>query len=746
MRARRLVLVAFGILLVLSAVGAQRLSIDPNNRVFFGPDHKHFRALQDLEARFGSSTSIVFLIVSESNLDQDPHLAAAIRWLSKEVWSIDSIAAVSSIDTYPIVTMDGDELRIEGLLDFVCPAESARCSAERLRELEKPYLRNRFVGRNSNAFAVVADISLDSPSIDTVTRVARDAELIRTRFLTHYPELSVHITGGVPMMQAFFDAAQADAGHLILLALLVLSIGLFIFLGSVAPTLFMLLLGASSVVISMGFAGWSGMVINTATATVPLIIFTLVIAAAMHIFLHIVREGRQMCQEDVQQAVRKSIAANWRPVLLTAITTALGLLSMTFVSAPPLREVGLLSALGVMAGAILSLTVVPCLFSYMRRVIASDYLLKLQELMNRYAKWLEFSRPNMLAIWLLFLLCLVGLTKITIDEDFVRYFSGDTSFRKDTEIITSLMAGPYHIDLVYDSQDPAGIYEARSLKELRELKDHLASDERVVNVTSILDVLSEIDSIMNDSGAVEERTPEELAEYFLSYELSLSAGQSSHGLLDSDHRRARVAVQLADVSMRDVRELDQKIQGWAQANNLADRLIVTGEGIPTAYLSSESIREIAAGIAISIFLSTLLVGLYFRSLKGAFLIFAATIVPIFAGFGAWGWLELDIGMAATMVIAVTLGVVIDDTIHLTYRYMDGIRNLDLTAWGAIAYSVHKTGTAIAVTSIAIIAGLMMLLSSEFRMNSTFGICSSLVIALALLYNLTIAPAMLRFLK
>jgi uncharacterized protein len=746
LKARRIVLAAFACLLIFFAAGTQRLTIDPNNRVFFGPDHRHFVALKDLEDKFGSNTSIVFLIVSHLSLDEDAELPDAIRWLSKEVWSIASVAAVSSIATYPNVSVDGDELHIEDLLDHVCPVEGSSCNEERLGELEKSHLKYRLVGTDLRSFAVIADINLDSPSGDIVTRSARDAERVRAVFSDRYPNLSIYVTGGVPMMQAFFDAAQADSERLILLAVLVLSLGLYIFLGGIVPTLFMLLLGGASVTVSMGLAGWTGLVINTATATVPLVVFTLVIAAAMHVFLHIVREERPMFEEDVQRAVRTSVAANWRPVLLTAATTAVGLLSMTFVSAPPLREVGLLSAVGVMAGAILSLTVIPCLFSYVTRIEASKYLLKLQELMNRYAKWLERTRPRMFAVWLFFGLCLAGLVKVTIDEDFVRYFASDTSFRKDTEIITRLMAGPYHVDLVYDSQESAGIYLPRSVKDLKMLKEHLVSDGRVVNVGSILDVLSEMDSLMSRSGRLDERTPEELAEYFLSYELSLSAGQSAHGLLDADHRRARVAVQLADVSMKDIRQLDRGIREWLALNKLDDRIIVTGEGIPTAYLSSESIREIASGIVVSIFLSTLLVGLYFRNLRAAGLIFGATLVPILAGFGVWGWFGSDIGMAATMVIAVTLGVVVDDTIHLTYRYVDSVRNLDLTAWGAIAYSVHKTGTAIVVTSIAIVGGLMMLLGSEFRMNSTFGICSSMVIALALFYNLSIAPVMLRYLK
>jgi predicted RND superfamily exporter protein len=203
---------------------------------------------------------------------------------------------------------------------------------------------------------------------------------------------------------------------------------------------------------------------------------------------------------------------------------------------------------------------------------------------------------------------------------------------------------------------------------------------------------------------------------------------------------------LGDVSMGEIRRLSRDVDEWADARGIGDQIVITGEGIPTAYLSSESIREMGVGIAISVLLSAILVGLYFRSAKASVSILAATCVPILAGFGVWGWFESEIGMAATLVIATTIGVVIDDTIHLTYRYVDSLRHLDLTPWGATAYSVHKTGTAIFVTSVVLVAGLLVLVLSDFRMNSTFGVCSSLIIALALVYNLTVAPRLLNHLR
>lgn len=739
---RLLIVGLFICILAVAGYGASSLSIDPNNRVFFSQQHEHYANLLDLEVRFGSNTNLLYLIVSDKPLLDSSDLPRAIRWLTHEVRRIDRVTSVGSAATYPHVSGSRDELLVENLLDFVCP-ETVGCMAERASALNKPHLVGRIVSEDGNSFSVVADVDLLDPTSSAVTETAQDAAELKAEFNRKFPALSLYLTGGVPMMQAFFDAAQRDSESLIVLAIVVLTVGLYFFLGGVLPAGLMVLLGSSSVVVTLGIAGWFGYVINTATATVPLIVFTLVVASAMHVFLHVVREEGNGSKEDLVRAVKSSVAANWRPVLLTAGTTAIGLLSMVFVSAPPLRELGILSACGVVVGALFSLTVVPCLFTYLPRLRGSDWLAWLQGAMNRYAKWIEHSRPTMAGASALFVLALSGLANISIDEDFVRYFSSGTEFRQDTEAITAKLASPYHVDVVYDSGRSAGVYSARSIRDLENLVQFLRQDPRVVNVASIIDVLRETSSTMAGSRALGGRPAEELAQYFLSYELSLNIGQSMRDLVDSDYRRSKVSVLLNDVSMAQIRQFAEATKRWAAAEDMSERLIVSGEGIPTAYLSSESIREMGLGILVSIIVSAVLVGLYFRDLRVSIVMIFATVVPILAGFGAWGWIESEIGIAAVLVVAITIGVVIDDTIHLTYRYVDSYRNLDLTPWGATAYSIHKTGTALVVTSLVLVGGLLVLLGSEFRMNSTFGACSSLVILLALLYNLTIAPHFLK---
>jgi uncharacterized protein len=747
LRARTAILIAFAAILVIAIIGATRLSIDPNNRVFFSEEHQHFERLLDLEAAFGSNTNLVYVVEGVQPLSIDWGLAESVRWLTDAVWSIGSVVAVDSVSTVPVVEEVDDELWVEDMLSHVCgPTNEVVCSTDRLSRLSDAVVANRLVDESHRVFAVIAKVDLFDPSTSNVSEIAREALGVKDRFLRQFPDYDLYLTGAVPMMQAFMDAAEHDVSSLLALAMIVLAVGLYLFLGSILVTGVLILIGFTSVVLSLGLAGFLGFTLNTATATVPLIIFTLVVASAMHLFLHLVREPRLDTPKAVTTAIIASVSANWLPVVLTAATTALGLLSLTFVASPPMHQLGLLSAFGVICGAITTLFVAPCALSLMRKIRPSRSLFAVQAVMNRYAKLLERRQPNRLWLLGLFGIALFGLTHLSVDEDFVRYFSSTSMFRADTESITRLLSGPYHIDVVYDSGAQAGAFESADIRSATRFVALLRALPDVVSVVSIYDVLQELSLAFRGTRNLDASSHDELAQYFLTYELSLSSGQTSNHLLDSDQRRARISILLGDVSMGRIRSLAQEIVQLAREGSIGDKVIITGEGIPTAYLSSESIREMSIGIALSVLFSALIVGLCFRSYLVSGTIFLATGVPLLAAFGVWGWLDSEIGMAAILVVATTIGVVIDDTIHLTYRYIDGRRSHELTNWGGAAYSVHKAGTAILINSIVLAAGLMVLSTSEFRMNSAFGFCASLVIVLALLYSLTFAPRLLAFVR
>ncbi|MEZ5551991.1 MAG: MMPL family transporter [Pseudomonadales bacterium] len=738
---RKLVPLFIWVLLIcVSIFGATHLTINPNNRVFFSNSDKEFSELLAFESAFSSNTNIIFSITSSSTIFDDPQLVTAVEWVVDEAWKIHGVSRVDSLENYPFGEYSEDEIVLSNVLEVLCP--SANCLKSRADEVLKPHLINRFISEDYRTLAVVASVEFDLKDQEAVSRLDMGARLLSETFNSAYPELALHYSGAVPMMQAFVDASNSDLSVLVPVATLAFFLLLWIFLGNFVLSLIMVLLGLFSIVLTLGCAGWFGHIINTATATVPLVIFTLVTAASMHVFLYIARDY-SYTREDVSKAVRRAIVANFWPVVLSGLTSVVGLLSLTFVSSPPVQQLGLLSAVGVGFGTLLLLTFAPPLLSLVTRIEPSRSIVAIQRILNWRARKIEAGEDSVIVASLLLALCCVGLPFLKIDEDFVRYFDPSYSFRVNTEAITASLSSPYHAEVIVDTGVSGGIFSPDVVRFVEHLEREIQSRSVVVNVLSMVDVLEEAARVLGGQSDLAKLTAEELAQYFLSFELSLSKGQSTADFVDVDLRKLRISVLFGDTAMRGIRDFEASLRKWIDSNNKNGLEIqITGEGIPTAHLSSESIREMSAGIFVSLLFSSFALGVVYRSAKVVLVSLLAIAVPVLAGFGIWGATVGEIGMAATMVVAVTIGVVIDDAIHLLYRYRDGYANLDLSPHGASAYSLHRTGAAVLATSIVLAGGFSVLMLSGFRMNSTFGICSALVIVLALVYNISIMPRFL----
>lgn len=733
---RWLVLSLFLIVLGLALYGTLGLGVNPNNRAFFGPNDPEFTELLQFESDFGSNTSLLFGISSTESIEDDPELVRAVHWLTDRCWGIDGVSRVDSIATYPYGEFSADEISMSTLAEAFCPSVCSSLSADNIL---KKHLVNRFISADGSTIAVVASVVLDAENSAAVSTISRQSDQIVAEFQELFPSLQLFVTGAVPMMQAFIDASNSDLGSLVLIAAGLFAVLLWTFLRSGVLTLVLVTIGVSSILITMGIAGWFGHTVNTATATTPLVVFTLVVAGSMHVFLYIAREPC-VSNGQVRIAIERAYAANMKPVVLAAVTSVVGLLSLVFVAAPPIKQLGVLSALGVFVGSLVLLFVAPALLSMIQRIKPSTLVIVMQRLLNNQAKRIELGKgPNVL-VGSLFLACIAFLPMMNIDEDFVRYFGEGNSFRDNSEEMTHRLAGPYHAEIVIDSGSTGGMYDPEVILLVDKLSNHIREDRAVVNVLSVADVLSEVAYTLSGESSLDELNADALAQYFLSFELSLSKGQSTTDFIDVDHRMVRISILFGDVSMREIRAFQDRVNEWSDSNLPSDlTLVVTGEGIPTAHLSNNSIQQLMVGIGISLAFSSLLLGWIYSNPRIVGVVLLATTLPILAGFGVWSLLVGEIGMAATLVVAVTIGVVIDDSIHLLFRFQDGMSELDLSAHEAAGYSVHRTAAAILTTSIVLSGGFSILMLSEFKMNSAFGVCSALVILMALVYNTTLMP-------
>ena len=111
-------------------------------------------------------------------------------------------------------------------------------------------------------------------------------------------------------------------------------------------------------------------------------------------------------------------------------------------------------------------------------------------------------------------------------------------------------------------------------------------------------------------------------------------------------------------------------------------------------------------------------------------------------FDIWGIFVGQVNLALSIVVTMTLGIVVDDTVHFLSKYLRARREQELDVENAVRYAFYSVGQALIVTSVVLIAGFLILSLSAFDLNGSMGRMTAITIALALVADLLILPALL----
>lgn len=161
-----------------------------------------------------------------------------------------------------------------------------------------------------------------------------------------------------------------------------------------------------------------------------------------------------------------------------------------------------------------------------------------------------------------------------------------------------------------------------------------------------------------------------------------------------------------------------------------------------AYISDRNIRSMLVGTFLAVVLiSAILVGVL-RSSKLGGISLVPNLLPAGLAFGAWGLFVGEVNMAVSMVSGMTLGIVVDDTIHFLAKYKRGRVEQGLDAPDAVRYAFSNVAQAIVVTSLILIAGFSVLATSDFALNSLMALLTAIAIGMALLADFLLLPALL----
>jgi len=260
------------------------------------------------------------------------------------------------------------------------------------------------------------------------------------------------------------------------------------------------------------------------------------------------------------------------------------------------------------------------------------------------------------------------------------------------------------------------------------------------------DIMKRLNKNMHGDDGDYYKIPDErdlAAQYLLLFEFSLPYGLDLNNQINVDKSASRMIVLLVDVTTKQLREVIARADDWQEAN-LPEYMQAEAASPSTmfAYISERNITSMLGGTALAVLVISLILGIALRSSRYGFISLVPNFVPAIVGFGTWGLLVGEIGMSLSVVTGMTLGIVVDDTVHFLSKYLRARREHNASPEDAIRYAFQNVGQALVVTTFILVIGFAILSLSPFRLNSWMGQLTAIVITFALIADFIMLPALL----
>ncbi|WP_455199603.1 MMPL family transporter, partial [Kaarinaea lacus] len=205
----------------------------------------------------------------------------------------------------------------------------------------------------------------------------------------------------------------------------------------------------------------------------------------------------------------------------------------------------------------------------------------------------------------------------------------------------------------------------------------------------------------------------------------------------------RFTATLQTMSTNELLALDKRATDWLKANTkIITKAKSSGPTMMFAHIGKRNIISMLGGTTVALIGISFILIIALKSFKIGLISLMPNLVPAAMGFGLWGLLVGEVGLSLSVVAGMTLGIVVDDTVHFLSKYLRARRERGASSEDAVRYAFRTVGMALFTTSVVLVVGFLVLSLSSFQLNSGMGLLTAIVIGFALLADFMLLPPLL----
>lgn len=748
LRNRPLVLLLMAVVTVLMGHRASKVEVRYDFASLLPATDPDLMAYMDFKEQFGEDGAMMVIGVQQPDLFR---LDVFNAWydLGQELKSLEGMDQVISVARCMTVVRN-DSLKRFDFLPLVKQRPTSQAEVDSIRTVlgQLPFYRD--VLWNSDRMAFAMAMTMSPEYLDSKKRIGL-SERVKQIGQAHEGELgaSLHFSGLPFVRSVIAQMVQRELRMFILLAAAVAGLIMFLFFRSFTAVFFSLLVVAIAVVWCFGIIHLLGYRLSILTGLIPPVLIILGIANCIFLLNKYHSEFR--AHGNKIKALQRMVRRVGNATLLTNATTAAGFATFAILESQVLREFGIVAAISIMGVFVVSLLLIPVVFSYMpsprgRHVRHLDRRTS-RVLVTKVIHVVQSHRSKVYVTGvLMFLISILGITRIRTSGNLVDDLPDDNPVLTDLRWFEEHFGGVMPFEVRIDALRPDRAVSAATLSRIAQLQDTLATYPEFARPVSMAEVIKFIRQAY--FGGLEENygLPSNSERGFI---LSHAQGEEEgtgllHTFIDSTRQVTRLSVQMRDVGTEEMARLLERIRPQVDSIFPAERYDVLLTGTSVVFLKGTEylVNNLFVSLGIAVVIIALIMLRMFRSWRMVVVSLVPNLFPLVVTAGLMGYFGISIKPSTILVFSIALGISVDDTIHFLAKYR---QELELTGWSirrSVMKALREVGVSMIYTSVVLFCGFSIFIASTFGGTQALGLLISITLFVAMFANLLILPSLL----
>lgn len=723
-------------------------------------DNPDFQLYESFKQRYGEDGNVLVLGIESERLFEK-ELFGGWYDLSKSIKNIDGIKeVVSCADVYEIVR--NDSLKRFDFKPLVKQKPQTQAEIDTLRkQLGRLPIYKGFIFSDDGKAHLMA-ITFDQKAINSKSRLTIVADIkAKVQAFEEKHGLTVHRSGMPYIRTQFMQTVVSEMQLFLVLAIAVTGLILLAFFRTFNAVFFPLLVVLFGVVWSVGLIAVFGYKITILSGLIPSLIT--VIGVPNSIFLlnkyheEFSESGNQM------QALRITVEKIGFTTFMANVTTFIGFGVFAFTGSIFLEEFGKVAALSVMLTFVITLVLIPVIFSYLPppstkhlRHLDSKRVTGVVNFIDRIVQ----SRRSVIytVISVLVLLSVIGISRITAIGYVVDDLPNDSPIYRDLKFFEKNFKGVLPFEVNIDAQRPGRILSPIVLTKIRRMEREFSQYPEFTQPLSLVSAVKFFYQAYRGGDPKYYVLPpineiSRMQQYTTT--LGKGGGGRFNSFIDSTQRYTRVSFQMADVGTIRTQELITKLQPrvdsifnydadagtWLPKAERFDARI-TGNSVVFAKGNEYLQKNLFESTLLAIVLIALIMWMLFLNPRMIPIATLPSLIPLVITAGIMGFFQIALKPSTILIFSIAFGISSDGTIYFLTRYKDELKNKGLSIKQAVTNTILNTGISMFYTAIILFSGFFIFVASTFKGTQALGILISVTLLIAMISNLILLPAFL----